>query len=170
MGEAFATTEFESPIGELRIAVSTQGVLQLGLPISSGAGFRGKLHRSIPDGERLETLPVMAEVLHELEAYFAGHLKIFKVPLDLRGTDFQKSVWNALAEIPYGQTCSYADVATAVGHPHAFRAVGAANGQNPISIVLPCHRVIGHSGKLTGYAGGLDKKEKLLRFERDCMI
>jgi methylated-DNA-[protein]-cysteine S-methyltransferase len=109
------------------------------------------------------------DAIDQLHAYFAGTLREFDLPLVLRGTDFQKRVWRQLAQIRFGETTTYGAIAAQLGKPTASRAVGAANGQNPISIVLPCHRVIGKSGKLTGYAGGLDKKEKLLRFERDCL-
>jgi len=102
----------------------------------------------------------------ELDEYFAGGRREFTVRLDLRGTDFQKRCWQALLEIPYGQTRSYADVARAVGRPTAFRAVGLANGSNPIPIIVPCHRVVGSNGSLTGYGGGLDIKQKLLDLER----
>jgi methylated-DNA-[protein]-cysteine S-methyltransferase len=104
-----------------------------------------------------------------LNAYFAGTLRTFDLPLVLRVTHFQKSVWRELAKIDYGETTTYGAIATQLGKPTASRAVGAANGQNRIAIVLPCHRVIGRNGKLTGFAGGIDKKEKLLRFERDCV-
>jgi methylated-DNA-[protein]-cysteine S-methyltransferase len=112
---------------------------------------------------------LQCDAIDQLHAYFAGTLREFDLPLVLRGTDFQERVWRQLASIPYGETTTYGSIAAQLGKPTASRAVGAANGQNPISIVLPCHRVIGQSGKLTGYAGGLDKKEKLLRFERDCL-
>ncbi|HUB77817.1 MAG TPA: methylated-DNA--[protein]-cysteine S-methyltransferase [Bryobacteraceae bacterium] len=101
----------------------------------------------------------------ELRAYFAGQLRTFSVPLDMQGTEFQLSVWNHLVKIPYGETRSYAQVAEAVGRPAAVRAVGAANGSNPVAIIVPCHRVIGSSGKLTGYGGGLPMKKRLLELE-----
>ena len=101
----------------------------------------------------------------QLAAYFAGELTVFDLPLDLRGTDFQRRVWAALREIPYGRTRTYGELATALGAPSASRAVGLANGRNPISIVVPCHRVVGASGSLTGYAGGVDRKRALLDLE-----
>jgi methylated-DNA-[protein]-cysteine S-methyltransferase len=107
----------------------------------------------------------MNQAADELLAYFAGILRVFSVPLDMQGTDFQLSVWNQLLKIPYGETRSYAHVAEAVGRPKAVRAVGAANGSNPVAIVVPCHRVIGSSGKLTGYGGGLPLKKRLLELE-----
>jgi len=108
---------------------------------------------------------MMIEAAEELRTYFAGILRVFRVPLDLVGTDFQLSVWRQLLTIPYGETRSYAQIAEAIGRPTAVRAVGAANGSNPVAIVVPCHRVIGSSGKLTGYGGGLPLKKRLLELE-----
>lgn len=105
------------------------------------------------------------EASRQLEAYFAGQLTDFDLPLDAKGTQFQQSVWRALCAIPYGETRSYQDIAHAIDNPKGVRAVGLANGKNPISIVVPCHRVIGSNGKLTGYAGGLDRKSLLLELE-----
>ncbi|MGZ4841387.1 MAG: methylated-DNA--[protein]-cysteine S-methyltransferase [Candidatus Angelobacter sp.] len=101
----------------------------------------------------------------QLDAYFRGELRDFTCELDLIGTKFQKDCWQALLRIPYGKTCSYAEIARAIGRPHAFRAVGQANHDNPIAIIVPCHRVLGANGMLTGYGGGLSTKEKLLRLE-----
>jgi methylated-DNA-[protein]-cysteine S-methyltransferase len=102
----------------------------------------------------------------QLEAYFAGRLRQFTLDLAPQGTPFQQAVWRALQDIPYGQTTSYGALARQLGNPKASRAVGAANGQNPLAIVIPCHRVVGSTGKLTGYAGGVDTKQALLAFER----
>lgn len=111
----------------------------------------------------------MRETLHhaeqELREYFAGQRKVFSIPLDMQGTEFQLGVWRALLEIPFGTTRSYGELAASLGNPQACRAVGAANGRNPIPIVVPCHRVIGSTGKLTGFGGGLPMKEFLLRLE-----
>ena len=101
----------------------------------------------------------------QLDAYFRGELREFTCKLDLIGTQFQKDCWQALLRIPYGKTCSYADIARAIGRPNAFRAVGQANHDNPLAIIVPCHRVLGANGTLTGYGGGLSTKEKLLRLE-----
>lgn len=109
--------------------------------------------------------PVLRETANQLQAYFAGKLNEFDLPLDLVGTPFQQKVWAALQTIPYGETRSYADIARQIGHPTAFRAVGAANGRNPVSIVVPCHRAIGANGSLTGFAGGLEIKRRLLALE-----
>lgn len=102
----------------------------------------------------------------QLSEYFAGQRTIFELPLEFYGTDFQKQVWAALLTIPFGETRSYLDIAKQIGNPKAVRAVGAANGKNPISIIAPCHRVIGANGSLTGFAGGLDNKQKLLKLEQ----
>ncbi|MCF4997989.1 methylated-DNA--[protein]-cysteine S-methyltransferase [Pseudomonas syringae] len=109
--------------------------------------------------------PILIKTARQLEEYFAGTRDCFDLELDFVGTTFQKSVWAALLTIPFGQTRSYSEIAVQIGNPAAVRAVGAANGRNPISIVAPCHRVIGASGKLTGFAGGLEAKERLLRLE-----
>jgi len=118
-----------------------------------------------PEGERNDHNKWMNVAAEELRAYFAGRLRVFSVPLDMEGTEFQLGVWNHLTRIPYGETRSYAQVAEAIGRPKAVRAVGAANGSNPVAIIVPCHRVIGSSGKLTGYGGGLPLKKRLLELE-----
>lgn len=112
-----------------------------------------------------EASALLERVAEAVEAYFAGTLRAFDLPLAPRGTPFQRRVWDALRAIPYGRTASYADIARRIGQPKAVRAVGAANGRNPIAIVIPCHRVIGADGTLTGYAGGLARKEALLALE-----
>jgi methylated-DNA-[protein]-cysteine S-methyltransferase len=109
---------------------------------------------------------VFANAVEQLDAYFAGELTAFDVALDMRGTEFQRRVWSALLTIPYGETRSYGEIAEQVGAPGAARAVGLANGHNPIAIIVPCHRVIGASGSLTGYGGGLDRKKTLLDLEK----
>ena len=110
--------------------------------------------------------PLLQEVLRQLTAYFAGTLTAFDLPLAPKGTPFQQAVWRALCVIPYGQTRSYSEIAAAIGRPNACRAVGLANHQNPIAIIVPCHRVVGKGGALTGYAGGLAVKQALLAFEQ----
>jgi methylated-DNA-[protein]-cysteine S-methyltransferase len=109
--------------------------------------------------------PVLDAAVDQLEAYFRGQRQSFDLPLDFRGTDFQRSVWQALLGIPFGETRSYGEIAHSLGRPGASRAVGAANGRNPVSIIAPCHRVIGGGGGLTGFAGGLEAKAWLLRLE-----
>jgi methylated-DNA-[protein]-cysteine S-methyltransferase len=116
-------------------------------------------------GAHQHTSPVMLDTVRELQAYFRGELRSFDVPLEIVGTDFQKRVWNTLRTIPYGQTRSYSEIAAQIGAPRAVRAVGAANGRNPIPIIVPCHRVIGASGSLVGFGGGLPWKRLLLDLE-----
>ena len=135
----------------------------------SGVCFLEFRKRRIPAALRATApgeSPHLDRLERELHAYFAGRLRRFRVPLDLRGTPFQKEVWAQLTQIPYGATRSYGEIATAVGRPSAFRAVGAANGKNPVSIVVPCHRLVGAAGALTGYGGGLHRKRRLLELER----
>ena len=118
-----------------------------------------------PQGKRNERNGILVETAEQLRAYFDGGLKVFRLTLDLEGTPFQKSVWRELERIPFGRTRSYREIACDIGAPKAVRAVGAANGANPAPIVVPCHRVIGSSGKLVGYGGGLDLKRRLLELE-----
>ena len=110
--------------------------------------------------------PILEQVKLQLEEYFKGQRTKFDLKLDMHGTEFQKKVWQALQSIPFGETRSYLQIATQIGNPKAVRAVGAANGRNPVSIIVPCHRVIGANGKLVGYAGGVDNKTKLLDLEQ----
>ena len=119
-----------------------------------------------PDWQRDDQ--ALAPFVEQFDAYFAGRLRHFDLPMAARGTPFQQSVWRALCDIPYGQTVSYLEIAQAIGNPRAVRAVGAANGRNPLSIIVPCHRVIGRSGELTGYAGGIPIKRWLLALEQQA--
>ena len=113
-----------------------------------------------------EETPLIKKMAAQLAEYFEGKRKTFDLPLNPEGTDFQRSIWNELVKVPYGQTRSYKDIAVAAGNPKAARAVGMANNRNPLMIVVPCHRIVGANGSLTGYAGGLDVKERLLELER----
>jgi len=166
MGEVFATSLIQSPIGELRVAATPGGVVRIALPRSGGPGFRGWIERGLPDAERVDQLPTLDVACRELQEYFSGERRKFSVPLDLRGTPFQLSVWRAILGIPYGETKSYAELARGVNRPNAHRAVGAANGANPVPIIVACHRVIASDGKLGGYGGGLETKRRLLAFEK----
>jgi methylated-DNA-[protein]-cysteine S-methyltransferase len=148
---------FASPIGCLLLAGSSAG-LRL---VSFAAGKRA---RSVDPKWQLDSSAFL-EVVDQLQSYFAGERTNFDLPLLLEGTDFQKKVWTALQQIPYGETISYKKLAETVGSPKAVRAVGAANGANPIPIIIPCHRVIGHDGSLTGFGGGLALKKQLLELE-----
>ncbi len=148
-----------SPVGPLFLAASTRGLVRLEFE-----GRVQKLNSSTTQLQESET--ALAAYLSELSEYFAGERRTFSLPLDLRGTEFQLACWSALLAIPYGETRSYRDIAQAIGHPHAYRAVGMSNNRNPVAIIVPCHRVIASSGSLCGYGGGLDVKRKLLDLER----
>ena len=147
------TTPWSSPIGPLTIVTSETDLIEI----------RFQNGREMSGHSAADT--VLEETIRQLDAYFSGSLREFDLPLDPQGTEFQLEVWSALRDIPYGQTASYGDVARRIGRPDAVRAVGAANGQNPIPIVIPCHRVIGADGSLTGYGGGLEIKRALLALE-----
>jgi methylated-DNA-[protein]-cysteine S-methyltransferase len=137
------------------------------LLVASASGIRAiqfDLH-PIPESQRNDGNPLLLEAARQLQAYFAGQLREFQLPLDIEGTDFQKRVWRQVAAIPYGETRSYLQIATAIGSPGSVRAVGTANGANPVPIVVPCHRVIGAKGNLVGYGGGLAMKKRLLELE-----
>jgi methylated-DNA-[protein]-cysteine S-methyltransferase len=153
-----AHTVIDSTVGPLTL-VATGGVL-------SGLYMVQQRHRPPAEtfGEPDPTL--FAEPARQLQAYFAGELLDFDLPLTLAGTPFQQRVWAALQDIPYGETISYGRLADRIGQPTASRAVGLANGKNPIGIIVPCHRVVGSTGDLTGYGGGLERKRHLLAFER----
>ncbi|POX44400.1 methylated-DNA--[protein]-cysteine S-methyltransferase [Streptomyces sp. Ru72] len=155
-------TIIDSPYGPLTL-VADDGVL-------CGLYMTDQRHRPSEEtfGERDED--AFAEAEEQLEAYFSGELKEFTLELRLHGTPFQRGVWEQLRRIPYGETRSYGQLADALGNPGASRAVGLANGRNPIGIIVPCHRVIGASGGLTGYGGGLDRKRRLLEFERGSAL
>lgn len=152
--------EMPSPVGILKLVASDKGLMAIlwendnpnRIPLKSC--MENKKH------------PILEQVETELKAYFNKQLKVFSVPLDFSGTVFQEKVWEALRTIPFGETRSYQQIAHQIGHAKAVRAVGAANGKNPISIIVPCHRVIGANGKLTGFAGGLSTKKYLLDFEK----
>ncbi|MFD9375216.1 methylated-DNA--[protein]-cysteine S-methyltransferase [Streptomyces sp. NPDC059999] len=153
-------TVVASPYGPLTL-VATDGVL-------SGLYMVGQRHRPAEEsfGERVEESEApFPEAVRQLTAYFAGELSEFTLPLRMEGTEFQRSVWEQLVRIPYGETWSYGQLADKLGKPGASRAVGLANGRNPIGIIVPCHRVIGASGGMTGYGGGVERKVKLLAFE-----
>ena len=149
-----------TPVGELKLVASDSGLA--GILWENDDPKRTRFLPQVQDDDH----PVLRETERQLNEYFAGARRVFDLPLDFVGTDFQKKVWQALVAIPFGETRSYSQIAREIGHPLAVRAVGAANGRNPLSIVAPCHRVIGSNGKLTGFAGGLDIKAFLLSLER----
>lgn len=146
-----------SPIGNLKIEMTEQGICALyflrNKPVSG-------------DDKRESSHPLLQQAVQQLDEYFAGSRTSFSLPLCTKGTPFQLSVWQALQKIPYGTTCSYGEIAAAIGNPKASRAVGMANNKNPLPIFIPCHRVIGANGKLVGYGGGLDIKKALLSLEQ----
>lgn len=157
MKHAYKT--MKTPVGELTLVASEHGLAAI--------LWENDDPKRVPLGEtrRDDRHPVLVETERQLNDYFAGRRTRFEIQLAAEGTAFQKDVWAALSSIPFGQTRSYAQIAQQIGRPKAVRAVGAANGRNPISIVVPCHRVIGSNGKLTGFAGGLEAKSVLLKLE-----
>ena len=156
MSEPIFIHRLASPVGAL-------------LLVSDGTALTGLYtagHEMVAPAGAIEDSSRFRRVSAQLERYFAGKLEVFEVPLDLRGTPFQQSVWKELTTIPYGTTISYRELAERVGNPRAVRAVGGANGRNPVSIIVPCHRVVGADGDLVGYGGGIDRKRWLLGHER----
>ncbi|MGW7239442.1 methylated-DNA--[protein]-cysteine S-methyltransferase [Streptomyces sp. NPDC054804] len=151
-------TVTDSPYGPLTL-VAEDGIL-------CGLYMEDQRHRPIEETFGARDDDLFAETEEQLSAYFAGELKEFTVELRLNGTPFQRGVWEQLRRIPYGETRSYGELADTLGKPKASRAVGLANGKNPVGIIVPCHRVIGANGNLTGYGGGLPRKQRLLDFER----
>lgn len=158
-----ACAHYDSPLGRMLLAATDRGL--------AGVWFEGQRHGPDATGWREDAShPVLVQAVAQLQAYFAGERERFELPLDLQGgTPFQQSVWQALLAIPAGGTTSYAELGRRLGRPLAARAVGAAVGRNPVSIVVPCHRVLGTGGALTGYAGGLERKTALLRLEGALM-
>ena len=163
MTELISTT-YESPVGVLTLVRGDSGLRAVIWP-------DGRLDRVGLAGAVLTpgVSPVLGTTADQLDEYFAGTRTSFDVPLDLHGTSFQLAAWRALAEIPYGETRTYGQQADRIGRPAAVRAIGAANGRNPVSIVLPCHRVIGSNGSLTGFGGGLEVKATLLQLEWETL-
>lgn len=146
---------YESVIGRIGIAENNGKITNIYIT-----------DEELPEDMQICETALLTEAFRQLESYFAGALQEFSLPLEPNGTDFMKQVWSALCEIPYGKTATYGEIAKTVGKPKAARAVGLANNRNPIPIIIPCHRVIGADGSLTGYAGGLDMKKKLLDLEK----
>lgn len=157
MTAAISHRTIETPVGTLHLAATMSGLTHLVYPAKDHG-------RPVGDGS-LEAARIIDRVVSQLDEFFAGERRRFDLPLAPDGTDFQRAVWSALAEIPFGETRSYGELAQTIGRPGSARAVGAANGANPISVIVPCHRVIGAGGKLTGYAGGLPAKKALLELE-----
>jgi len=156
----FYTVLESTPVGRLVVAGDNSGLRHVAFGKSH---FSSPAVQPQPDWERNDKK--LREPVKQLTAYFAGKLKNFELPLAAEGTEFQKSVWKALCQVLYGKTASYGDIARTVGNPGASRAVGLANGRNPLAIVVPCHRIIGSGGQLVGYGGGLKHKKTLLQLE-----
>ncbi|MFI6622783.1 methylated-DNA--[protein]-cysteine S-methyltransferase [Streptomyces sp. NPDC050528] len=156
-------TVIDSPYGPLTLVADEDGAL-------CGLYMVDQRHRPPQENFGTPDDTPFAETTAQLQAYFAGELKEFTIQLRLHGTPFQQTVWDQLRRIPYGETRSYGDLADALGNPGASRAVGLANGKNPIGIIVPCHRVVGANGSLTGYGGGLDRKQRLLDFESGAAL
>jgi methylated-DNA-[protein]-cysteine S-methyltransferase len=157
----YFTRKTNTPVGELTLIASERGLAAILWEDDDPKRVRLEPQREDSDND------ILVETERQLKSYFDGTLKVFSVPLDFVGTEFQTSVWKALLKIPFGQTRTYTQIAKQIGRPTAARAVGAASGKNPISIMAPCHRVVGANGDLTGFAGGLETKELLLNLERD---
>lgn len=151
-------TKIKTTVGDLYLLASEKGLKGVNIE-SWDAETVTHLERKTPE------IKILNQTKRELEEYFSGTRQKFQIPLDVEGSEFQKKVWNQLRKIPYGKTCAYKDIATKLSDPNASRAVGTANGKNPLWIIVPCHRVITASGSLGGYAGGLEMKTKLLQLE-----
>ena len=172
-------TSVESPVGPLRViahrdavtAIEFEGPRQTGLSARSSVSQAAARSLGQPVGDRDDTDPLLAEVRRQLDAYFAKELKVFDLPVRPQGTPFQLTVWDQLKTIAWGRTATYGEIAGRLGMTgHGSRAVGMANGRNPIPIVIPCHRVVGADGTLTGYAGGVERKQTLLDLETDALF
>jgi len=153
--EVLYAVSYDSPLGNLKITGSDKGIVS----VLFTDDLQGKQSPAA-------VLPGMQECIRQLDEYFAGKRRTFYMDFDLRGTEFQKKVWNELLNIPYGKTISYLELARRLGDEKVIRAAGTANGKNPLAIIIPCHRVIGSDGKLVGYAGGMHRKQWLLEFEK----
>ena len=165
--ESVHVASVDTPVGAIRLASTDAGLAFVELPHHSGRGLGGWLHTRAPGAYPVDGFAPNRAAARQIGEYLEGKRRHFELELDLRGTAFQLEVWQALREIPYGETLSYRELARRVGRAEAVRAVGAANAANPLSLVVPCHRVVRHDGKLGGYAGGVELKARLLALERD---
>jgi len=157
--------QISTAAGHFGAVVTPQGLARLTFPAEPLDWCHDWVRRWEPQAEVIADGPGLEPVAAQLAAYFAHELTAFDLPLDMRGTEFQRQVWQALTTVPFGQTRSYGQIAAQIGRPKAVRAVGAANGANPVPVIVPCHRIIGSNGTLTGYAGGLELKQQLLALE-----
>jgi len=164
MNSQISYTWMPSPLGDVLLAAANDALC--------GVYFRDQKYFPSVDAAWTEEprVPVLKVARRQLDEYFAGSRARFDVPLGPKGTPFQRAIWNAIAEVPCGETRTYADLAARVGHRGSARAAGAATGRNPLSIIVPCHRIVGFDGSLTGYAGGLDRKQRLLALERSVVV
>jgi O-6-methylguanine DNA methyltransferase len=165
--EIIYTTRFDSPVGNFRVASTDRGLAYVQLPNAAGRGFSGWQIRCMPEAECREGYEQNRRAVKQILEYLKGKRTEFDLELDLQGTPFQLDTWYALCEIPYGEVRTYSEIARAIGRPKAVRAVGTANGSNPLSLIVPCHRVVAAGGKLGGYGGGLPLKKKLLVMESE---
>ncbi|MFQ6101878.1 MAG: methylated-DNA--[protein]-cysteine S-methyltransferase [Anaerolineae bacterium] len=165
MNTRLAYARMDSPVGPVWVATTKMGLCAVGLGAGQPGAFFAWLARHISPEPPREDPEALAPALAQLGEYFSRTRRKFDLPLDVRGTAFQKAVWAQVTSIPYGTTTTYGEIAQRIGRPRAARAVGAANGANPLPILIPCHRVIGARGSLTGYGGGLEVKATLLRLE-----
>lgn len=157
--------DVDSPVGSLKVASSSVGLAYVELPHANGRGFRGWMKSYAAESATRQCLESNRAAIQQLLEFLEGKRQAFDLPLDLRATEFQRSVYEQLQKIPYGESRSYGEIARCLGRPKAHRAVGAANGANPIPLVIPCHRVVASNGQLQGYAGGLELKRNLLAME-----
>ena len=153
-------------VGRLHVAATDRGICRIALPAHPVEDFLGAVLKTYNPGILIENKVLFADIYNQLEEYLRGRLMDFSISLDLSGTPFQLQVWEALSLIPYGETRSYRDIASQIGRPRAVRAVGQANQVNPVPLIIPCHRVIGADGDLTGYGGGISLKKQLLALEK----
>jgi O-6-methylguanine DNA methyltransferase len=163
--EEIVYARLESQVGIVWVASSPVGLCKISLGSGQPGAFLSWLSKHAGPGEPREEPGAVTAAVSQLREYFAGSRRVFDLPLDVRGTTFQRAVWSQVVRIPYGTTATYGDIAQLVGKPKASRAVGGAVGANPLPIVIPCHRVVGAHGALTGFGSGLDMKEALLRLE-----
>jgi O-6-methylguanine DNA methyltransferase len=163
--ETLYYASMKSPVGNLTLFASDKGLFSLFLPVKGCEITEALLRKKPPKIRFVRDERRLRESVRQIEEYFRGKRTAFSLPLDLRGTDFQKKVWKAISGVPYGETETYGGIAKRIRHPAATRAVGAACGANPVPIVVPCHRIVGRDGSLTGFGGGLGMKKKLLELE-----
>lgn len=157
--------DLDTPIGRMQLAATERGLCHVGLPHASGPGLAGFAARYLAHARREHAFAPLRDAARQILEYLEGKRRVFNLPLDCYGTLFQRRVWTALRAIPYGETCSYGELAERLDRPGAARAVGSANGANPLALVIPCHRVVAAGGRIGGYAGGIALKQRLLAME-----